>query len=169
MHFKLLVNVPANNWSVMLGRTEPLLSTLESLICIFQGHYTAIVRFEPWISFSGVRRSTTEPPHFKLIQTMAYYQKSLQILGYHHKLGRWRCNIVRRKIDGTARNRIRLRSSGLTYVRYRMFSANYFAISWQVPFLNQRPRKIFKTKCVTLLGAGINQYQHHLHPTTYVK
>ena len=59
---------------------------------------------------------------------------------------------MRRKVDGTARNRIRLRSSGLTNVRYRMFSANYFAISWQVPFLNQRPRTIFKTKCVTLLG-----------------
>ena len=37
-------------------------STLESLKRLAQGHYTAVVGFEPWTSHSGVRRSTTEPP-----------------------------------------------------------------------------------------------------------
>ena len=29
-----------------------------------------------------------------------------------------------------------MRSFGLTYFRYRMLSANYFVISWEVPFLS---------------------------------
>ena len=37
-------------------------STLGSLKCLAQGHYTAVMGFEPWTSRPGVRRSTTEPP-----------------------------------------------------------------------------------------------------------
>ena len=37
-------------------------STLGTLKCLAQGHYTAVVGFEPWTSRSGVRSSTTEPP-----------------------------------------------------------------------------------------------------------
>ena len=37
--------------------------TLGSLKCLAQGHYTAVVGFEPWTSRSGVWRYTTEPPH----------------------------------------------------------------------------------------------------------
>ena len=37
-------------------------STLGTLKCLAQGHYTAVVGFEHWTSRSGVRSSTTEPP-----------------------------------------------------------------------------------------------------------
>ena len=37
-------------------------STLGILMCLAQGHYKAVVGFEPWTSRSGVRISTTEPP-----------------------------------------------------------------------------------------------------------
>ena len=36
-------------------------STLRTLKCLAQGHYTANVGFEPWTSRSGVQSSTTEP------------------------------------------------------------------------------------------------------------
>ena len=37
-------------------------STLGTLKCLAQGHYTAVVGFEPWTSHFGVQSSTTEPP-----------------------------------------------------------------------------------------------------------
>ena len=58
---------PGQQFSVMLGRSHaswvfttadlPLL--LGSLKCLAQGHYTAVMGFEPWTSSSGVQRSTT--------------------------------------------------------------------------------------------------------------
>ena len=62
--FGFLLNVPVNDFSVMLGRSHRFLGTLGSLKCLAQGHYTAVVGFEPWTSRSGVRRSTTEPARF---------------------------------------------------------------------------------------------------------
>ena len=53
-------NVPIKKFSVILGRV--FTSTLESLKCLAQGHYTAVVGIEPWISRPRVRRSTTKPP-----------------------------------------------------------------------------------------------------------
>ena len=61
----LLFNVPLNDFSVMLGWSHCFLGIyqcLESLKCLAQGYYTAVVGFEPWTMLSGVRRSTTEPP-----------------------------------------------------------------------------------------------------------
>ena len=61
----LLFNVPVNSFSVIWdGATASWVftSTLESLKCLAQGHYTSVVGFETWISRSGVRRSTSEPP-----------------------------------------------------------------------------------------------------------
>ena len=60
-----LFNAPVNNFqSCWDGATASLVftSTLRSLKCLAQGHYTAVVGFEPWTSRSEVRRSTTEPP-----------------------------------------------------------------------------------------------------------
>ena len=37
-------------------------STIGTLKCLAQGHYTAVVGLEPWISRSRVRSSTTKPP-----------------------------------------------------------------------------------------------------------
>ena len=38
-------------------------STLESFKCLSQGHFMAVVGFEPWTSRSEIRRCTTESPH----------------------------------------------------------------------------------------------------------
>ena len=63
---RLLFDVPVSNLPVMLGGATAFwvfTSTFESLKCLAQRHYTAVVGFEPWTSRSEVRRSTAEPPH----------------------------------------------------------------------------------------------------------
>ena len=60
-----LFNVPVNNvQSFWDGATASWVftTTLGTLICLAQGHYTAVVGLEPWTSRSGVHSSTTEPP-----------------------------------------------------------------------------------------------------------
>ena len=39
-----------------------VISTLGTLMCLAQEHYTAVVGFKPWNSPSGVQSSNTEPP-----------------------------------------------------------------------------------------------------------
>ena len=63
-----MFDVPVNNFSVMLGQSHCFLGIYQcfgelKVKCLAQGHYTAVVRFEPWTSRSGVRHSTTEPQH----------------------------------------------------------------------------------------------------------
>ena len=59
-------------------------STLGTFKCLIQGHYTAVMGFEPWTSRSGVRSSTTEPslshrgPHLLIIEK--YSNPTLRIL-----------------------------------------------------------------------------------------
>ena len=50
-------------------------STLESLKCLAQGHYMAVIGFVPWTPRSGVRCSTTEPPRHA---NQTRYWKSLK-------------------------------------------------------------------------------------------
>ena len=74
--FGLMLNVPVNNFSVMLGQSHHFLgitSTFGGKICLPQGNNTATrVGLEPPTSGSGVRGVTTRPPrpsllyHFKL-------------------------------------------------------------------------------------------------------
>ena len=67
--FGLMLNIPVNNFSVMLGRSHRFLgitSTFGGLICLAQGHNMATrMGLEPQTSGSGVRgvnHQATAPP-----------------------------------------------------------------------------------------------------------
>ena len=67
--FVLRLNVPVNNFSVMSGQTTAswvINQYIRGVKCLAQGHNTAAVGIEPPTSRSGVRHSTTEPPHSPL-------------------------------------------------------------------------------------------------------
>ena len=61
-----MFNVPVNNFSVILGRSHRFLGIYQyffgTLKFLAQGHYMAVMGFEPWTTCSGVRSFTTEPP-----------------------------------------------------------------------------------------------------------
>ena len=59
-----MLNIPVNNFSVMLGRSHRFLgitSTFRGVNVFAQGHNIAEVGIEPLTSPSGVRDSTTRP------------------------------------------------------------------------------------------------------------
>ena len=65
-------------------------NTLGTLKCLAQGHYTAVVGFEPWTSRSVIRSSSTVPPRpLGRIFAMLMYASSfihgcsMSNLGYH--------------------------------------------------------------------------------------
>ena len=81
--FFVLLNVPVNNFSVILGRSLAswvFTSTLGTSQCIAQGHYTAVVGFEPRNSPSGVRSYTTEPPRHLPAYVAIHTSQRLAIL-----------------------------------------------------------------------------------------
>ena len=60
-----MLNIPVNNFSVMLGQSHHFLgitSTFRGVNVSAQGHNMAEVGIEPQTSRSGVRDSTTRPP-----------------------------------------------------------------------------------------------------------
>ena len=70
--FMLMLNVPVNNFSVMSGRSHRFLgitSTFRAVNASCSWHNTAEVGIEPRLtSRSGVRDSTTRPPHFPFVK-----------------------------------------------------------------------------------------------------
>ena len=55
--FFFLLNVPVNNFPVILGRSHRFLGIYQyfgNKKSLAQGHYTAVVGFKPWTPRSGV-------------------------------------------------------------------------------------------------------------------
>ena len=72
--FDLILYVPVNNFSFMLGRVFlGWTSTKQGLMCLAQGHNTMMsVRLQPITPQSWVKHSTTEPPCSHMIHCITY-------------------------------------------------------------------------------------------------